>query len=85
MGLNDVQSRFGSDLRLVCAVSYPMADCTWYKNGLKLEGCIAGMYKNLCCLQLTSISHDDQGDYECRCGDESTKAKVDVKGMHTPS
>ena len=74
---------FGWEVQLECAISDPSADCKWYKNGNLLEGVKdkTGQYQRS--LHFLSISHDDDGEYECKCGDESTKARVEVTGMHT--
>ena len=79
--LTDLQATFGSEVELQCAISDPSAECQWYKNGNLLEGTVAekGQYQRS--LHFLSISHDDDGTYECKCGNESTKARVEVKGM----
>ena len=79
--LSDVDTTFGSDVRLECAVSDPMANCEWYKDGIPLDGDSAGIDEHKRYLQFPSILHDIEGEYEGRCGNESTKARVKVKGL----
>ena len=69
-------------MKLECAVSDPMADCKWYKNGTILEGTTGETDGQERTLHFPSISHDDEGEYECRFGQECTKARVEVIGMH---
>ena len=79
--LMDVHTTFGSDVKLECAVSDPTADCSWYKDGRLLDGLVR-IEGNHRILHFASISHDNEGEYECRCGNESTKATLAVQGMH---
>ena len=79
--LTDVHARFGTDVTLECAVSEVMAECKWYKNGVLLDDGGGKRTRNQHLLRFPSISHDDIGEYECRCGSESTKARVEVKGL----
>ena len=69
-------------MQLECAISKPSAECQWYKNGNLLEDALAKTGQHQRSLHFLSISHDDDGEYECKCGDESTKARVEVTGMH---
>ena len=69
-------------MKLKCRVSDPLAGCKWYKNGIQLTDGIDEGNGPERSLHFTAVSHDDDGEYECRCGDESTKATVKVKGMH---
>ena len=78
--LSDVYAAFGSDVELECEISDHMADCEWYTNGSLVEDGVT-RDRNKHKLQLFSISHDDEGEYECRCGNESTKATLGVKGI----
>ena len=71
----------GSEVELECVISHPSEDCEWYKNGKLVEKGKSGRDGNRRFLQFTCVSHDDKGEYECRCGDESTKAKLEVKGL----
>ena len=80
--LTNVLATFGSEVHLECAISNPSANCKWYKNGNLLEDALAIKGQHQRSLHFLSISHDDDGEYECECGDESTKAKVEVTGMH---
>ena len=79
--LTNVYAAFGSDVEFECAISDHMADCEWYKDGILVEDGVVARDRNKHWLQLFSISHDDEGDYECRCGNESTKATLGVKGI----
>ena len=79
--LTDVLAPFGSEVQLECAISNPSADCKWYKNGNLVDGALVKTSDHQRNLRFISISHDDDGEYECRCGDESTKARAEVKGM----
>ena len=81
--LSDVDTTFGSDVRLKCAVSDTKADCEWYKDNIPLDAASAGIDGHQRYLHIASISHDGDGEYECRCGFESTEARVDVKGLPT--
>ena len=72
---------YGSAVKLQCAISDSMADCKWFKNGIELKTGEAGVDGYERSLRFRSISHDDEGRYECRCGYQSTEATVEVKGM----
>ena len=76
-----MDTTFGSDVRLECDVSDPMANCEWYKDGIPLDGDSAGIDGHKRYLQFPSILHDIEGEYACRCGNESTKARLKVKGL----
>ena len=69
-------------MQLECAISDPQADCKWFKNGNLLEDALAEKGEYQRSLHFLSISHDDDGEYECKCGNESTKARVEVIGMY---
>ena len=80
--LTDVHAAFGSEAKLECAVSNPMVECKWYKNGILLEGattiadgCQRGLY-------FPSVSHDNGGEYECKYENEYSKATIEVEGRH---
>ena len=77
-----MHTSFGSEVKLECAVSDPMADCKWYKNGTMLEGTTGETDGHERTLHFPSISHEDEGEYECRYRDVGTKARVEVQGMH---
>ena len=77
-----MHATFGSEVKLECAISDPGADCKWYKNGSLLDDAVAKTGDHQRSLCFLCISHDDDGEYECRCGDESTKARVEVTGMY---
>ena len=64
-----------------CAISDPSTDCEWYKNGVLLTGGAVRANANQRSLHFLSITHEDEGEYECRCGEEYTKARVVVLGM----
>ena len=72
---------FGSAFKLQCAISDSRADCKWLRNGIELKTGEAGVDGYQRSLRFRSISHDDEGRYECRCGDQFTEATVEVKGM----
>ena len=79
--LSDVDTTFESDVRLKCAVSDPKADCAWYKDDIPVDAASAGKDGQQRYLHIATIPHDSEGEYECRCGNESTKARVNVKGL----
>ena len=68
-------------MRLHCAVSDPRANCEWYKDGVLIDDASPRRESNQRYLRFDSISHDHDGEYECRCGNEFTKARVTVKGL----
>ena len=78
--LDDWHAVFGSEVNLKCAISDPIGICKWYKNGKLVKSGEAEAGGNERSLHFPSISHDDEGEYECRCGNESTKARIEVKG-----
>ena len=80
--LEDINVEFGSDVKLECVFSDPTADSTWYKNGVMLQNCMANKNGGQHVLCFPSIAHVDAGKYECRCGNESSKSKVQVKGTY---
>ena len=77
--LNDVSTELRSEGQLTCAISDPLAVCRWFRNGILLKE--DNSRTNQRVLHLPAISHEDEGEYECRCGNESTKAGVEVKGI----
>ena len=79
--LSDVDTTFGSDVRLECDVSDPKADCEWYKDDIPLNAALAGKDGQQRYLHIAKIPHDSEGEYECRCGNEIAKARVNVKGL----
>ena len=79
--LSDVHTTFGSDVRLKCAVSDPKAECEWYKDDILLNAASAGIDGQQRYLHIAKIPHDSEAEYECRCGNESTKARVNIKGL----
>ena len=76
-----MHAAYGSEVKLQCAVSDSKADCEWLRNGIELKTGHVGVDGYQRSLHFLSISHDDEGRYECRCGDQFTKATVEVKGM----
>ena len=76
--LTNVDTAFRSEVNLECEVSNPMADCKWYKNGQIYGFGKADGQKRI--LHLPKISHANEGEYECRFENESSKARVTVKG-----
>ena len=79
--LADVNATLGSEVRLKCAVSDPMVACKWYKNGVLREDGIVGEDGYHRSLHFPSISQDNEGEYKCKIGSESTKAKLKIQGM----
>ena len=79
--LSDVDTSFGSDVRFECAVSDPKVDCEWYKDNILLDAASAGIDGQKRYLHIAKIPHGSEGEYECRCGNESTKARLNVKGL----
>ena len=77
-----MHAAFGSEAKLECAVSNPMVECKWYKNGILLEGTTTLTDGCTRSLYFPSVSHDNEGEYECKFGNESSKARVEVIGMH---
>ena len=68
-------------MRLECVVSDPKVDCEWYKDNILLDAALAGIDGQQRYLHIAKIPHGSEGEYECRCGNESTKARVTVKGL----
>ena len=80
--LRNVHAAFGSAVTLQCEVSDSKTDCKWLRNGIELKTGQAGVDGYERSLRFRSISHDDEGEYECRSGNQSSKATVNVRGMN---
>lgn len=83
VGLEPVSVVLGSTMTLSCQLNRAAGDVLWRHNGKEMK--LGGRYviradgpQRL--LTVSSVAHEDEGEYSCECKDDKTTAKVTTKG-----
>ncbi|XP_017322293.1 obscurin isoform X6 [Ictalurus punctatus] len=82
VGLEPVSVVLGSTMTLSCQLNRAAGDVLWRHNGKEMK--LGGRYviradgpQRL--LTVSSVAHEDEGEYSCECKDDKTTAKVTTK------